>query len=153
MMLAPAVIRVLERRERKVRVEVTLLARAIAKSQESLAAVDETLAAVERRARENASSRYSKGSRSVAELLELEQNSQSLRASRAELEDLRERSRQALERLVDQQRALIAKWRKEEARLAHVSDLTRRERIRIDVRQFDADDEAFTERYATGHRS
>jgi outer membrane protein TolC len=153
MMLAPAIRRVLERRELRARFEVTQLARAIATSQESLAAVSETIATVERRARDNASNRYSNGSRSVAELLELEHNSQSLRAGLAELEEMRERSRQALERLLDRQRALTMKWRKEEARLAHVSDLARRERILTDVRQFDADDESCTERYATGDRS
>ena len=153
MMLAPAIRRVLERRELRARFEVTQLARAVATSQESLAAVDATIAAVDRRARENASNRYSNGSRSVAELLQLEQNSQSLRAGLAELEEMRERSRQSLEKLMDQQRALTTKWRKEEARLAHVSDLARRERIVADARQFDADDESFTERHAAGNRS
>jgi len=153
MMLAPAIIRVLERRQQKFRFDIAQLARAIATSQASLAAVDETIAALDRRARENASSRYSNGSRSVAELLELEQNSQSLRAGRTQLEEMRERSRQTLDRLMDQQRTLIANWRKEAARLAHVSSLARRERILADVRQFDADDAAFTERYAMGDRS
>lgn len=152
MIPAPTVIRVLERREQRVRFEITQLTRAIATSQESLAAVDETIAAVERRARENASSRYSDGSRSVAELLELEQNSQSLRAGRARLEEIRERSQQALEKLVNQRHTLTTKWHKEEVRLAHVTGLARRERIRTDIKQFDADDESFTERYATGDR-
>jgi hypothetical protein len=54
---------------------------------------------------------------------------------------------------MDRQHALTAKWRKEEARLAHVSDLARRERILSEVRQFDADDESFTERFVMGNRS
>src|SRR5688572_4849864 len=125
MIPAPTVIRVLERREQKVRFDIAQLSRAIATSEQSLAAVDETIAAVERRARENANNRYSNGSRSVAELLELEQNSQSLRAGRAQLEEMRERSQQALQRLKDQQRALFTKWRKDDARLAHVTGLAR----------------------------
>ena len=152
MILAPTVIRVLERRELRLRFEVAQLTRAIATSQESLAAVDQTIATVECRARENANNRYSGGSRSVAELLELEQNSQSLRAGREQLEEMRERSRQALEKLMDRQRTLTRRWRKEEVRLAHVTGLTRRERILTDIRQFDADDESFVERYAAGDR-
>lgn len=153
MILAPSVIRVLERREQKVRQEVARLAHAIAKSQENLSALDQTIAAVERRARENSNARFSNGARSVAELMELEQNSQSLRAGRAELEVLREKSIQALAALVNQQRALAKQWRKEEARLTHVNDLARRERIQTDVRRYDADDEAFTERFAMDGRS
>lgn len=152
MILAPTIVRVLERREQRLRFEVAQLTRAIATNQESLAAVDETIAAIERRARENASNRYSNGARSVAELLELEQNSQSLRAGRAQLEQIRQQSQQTLDRLIGQQRALTRKWRKEEARLTHVTGLARFERIRTDIRQFDADDEAFTERYAAGER-
>jgi len=152
MILAPAVIRVLERREQNLRLEVARLARAIATHQESLAALDQTIAAVERRAHENASSRFSSGSRSIAELLELEQNSQSLRAGRAELETVRERSKQSLAKLMDQQRTLAQRWHKEEVRLSHVNSLARRECILTDVRQFEADDESFTERYAAGSR-
>jgi outer membrane protein TolC len=152
MILAPTVIKVLERREQKHRLEVARLARALATHQESLAALDETIAAIEHRARQNASSRFSSGSRSIAELLELEQNSQSLRAGRAELETVRERSKQALAKLMDQQRALARKWHKEEVRLAHVNALARRERVLTDVRQFEADDESVTERYAAGGR-
>lgn len=149
---APTVIRVLERREQRLRFEIAQLGRAIVTSQESLAAVEQTIAAIERRARENASSRYSTGSRSVSELLELEQNSQSLRAGRAQLEEMRERSRQALEKLVDRQRTLTQTWRKEEVRLAHVTGLARSARIQSDVRQFESDEESVAERYAVGER-
>jgi hypothetical protein len=141
------IIRVFERREQKVRLEIGRLAREVAARQDSLIALEETIAAVERRARENSDARFADGVRSVAKLLELEQNSQSLRAGRAELETLRERSKQALTALIDQQRALSKQWRKEEVRLAHVTDLAQRERVLADVRQFDADDEAFSERY------
>lgn len=148
MMFAPTMIRVLERREQKVRLDVARLAREIATTRDGLTALEETIAAVDRRARDNANARFANGSRSVAALLELEQNSQSLRAGRAELETLRQRSAQALATLIDRQSALAKKWRREEARLSHVTGLVQRERILADVRQFDADDEAFTERCA-----
>lgn len=147
MIPAHTIIRVFERREQKVRLEVARLAREVAAKQDSLVTLDETIAAVERRARNNSDSRFADGGRSVAELLELEQNSQSLRAGRAELEILRQQSKQALAALIDQQRALSKQWRKEEVRLTHVTDLARHERVLADVRQFDADDEDFTERY------
>lgn len=147
-MIPPStVIRVLERREEKMRREVARVAREVAAKQDSLAALDETIAAVERRMCDNSNARFSDGSRSVAQLLELEQNSQSLRAGHAELEILRTRSRQALATLMDQQRTLSKEWRKEEVRLSHVSDLAQREHILTEVRQFDADEEAFAERY------
>lgn len=148
MMFAPTMIRVFERREQKVRLEIASLAREIATTRDGLTTLDEAIAAVDRRARDNANARFSNGSRSVAALLELEQNSQSLRAGQAELETLRQRSEQALATLIDRQSALAKKWRREETRLAHVTGLVQRERIRADVRQFDADDEAFTERCA-----
>lgn len=146
MIFAPTMIRVFERREQKIRLEVARLAREIAAGQEGLAALDETIAAVERRTRDNATARFAAGSRTVAELLALEQNSQSLRNGRAELEALRQRSQQALAKLIEHQRTLAKQWRKEEVRLAHVTDLEQRERVLADIRQFDADDEAFTER-------
>lgn len=148
MIPASTIIRVFERREQKVRLEIARLAREVAAKQDSLVALDETIAAVERRARENSDARFTDGVRSVGKLLELEQNSQSLRAGRAELETIRQRSEQALAALIDQQRALSKQWRKEETRLAHVTDLAQRERVLADVRQFDADDEAFSERYS-----
>jgi hypothetical protein len=148
MMFAPTMIRVLERREQKVRLDVARLAREIATTRDGLTALEETIAAVDRRARDNANARFSGGSRSVAALLELEQNSKSLRVGLAELEILRQRSEQTLATLIDRQSALAKKWRREEARLAHVTGLVQRERILADVRQFDADDEAFTERCA-----
>lgn len=148
MMFAPTMIRVLERREQKVRLDVARLAREIATTQEGLTTLEEAIATVDRRARDNANARFASGSRSVAALLELEQNSQSLRAGRAELETLRQRSEQVLTTLLDRQSALAKKWRREEARLSHITGLVQRERILADVRQFDADDEAFTERCA-----
>jgi hypothetical protein len=148
MILAPAMIRVLERREQKLRLEVARLSSAVAEGRKNLAAIEETIAAVERRTSDNASARFSNGARSVGELLELEQNSQSLRAGRTELETLRQRSEQALFKLSYQQRVIAKKWRKEEVRLAHVTALVRREHARAEINQFDADDEAFTERQA-----
>ena len=146
MTLASTMVRVITRREEKLRAEMATLARAIAASRDGLAVLDETIAAVERRARDNANSRFAEGPRSVAALLEIERNSSSLLAGRAELETMRERSRQTLATLADQQRALSKKWRKEDTRLAHVAVLARRQRVLADVRQTDADDEAFAER-------
>lgn len=150
MILAHTMIRALERREQKLRLEVACLSSALAEGRKNLADIEETIAAVERRARDNANARFSNGARSVGELLELERNSQSLRAGQTELETLRQRAEQALFKLSYQQRALAKKWHKEEVRLAHINALTRRERVRAQVRQFDADDEAFTERQAAG---
>ena len=149
MMFAPTMIRVLERREQQIRMEVARLAREIATQRDGMMALDETIAAVDRRALDNASARFAGGSRSVAALLELEQNSQSLRAGRIELEALRQRSEQTLATLLDRQSTLAKKRRREEVRLAHVNGLVQRERILADVRQFDADDEEFTERCAS----
>jgi hypothetical protein len=146
MILASPMVRVITRREEKLRAEMAALARAIAASRDGLAVLDETIAAVERRARDNANSRFAQGPRSVAALLEIERNSSSLHAGRAELETMRERSRQTLATLTDQQCALSKKWRKEDARLAHVTALARRQRVLADVRQTDADDESFAER-------
>jgi hypothetical protein len=148
MMLAPTMLRVMERREQKVRLEVARLAREIAVKRENLATLDATIEAVDRRARENGSARFANGARTVAALLELEQNSQSLRAGREELEALRQQSEQALTTLIARQRSLSKQWRREEARLAHITRLMQRERMLADVRQFDTDEEAFAERYS-----
>ncbi len=150
MIFAPTMIRVLKRREQQIRMEVARLARDVATRREGLTALDETIAAIDRRTCDNANARFASGSRSVAALLELEQNSQSLRAGRAELEVVRQRSEQALATLLARQCALTKKWRREEVKLAHVIGLMQRERLLADVRQFDADDEEFTERCAAG---
>jgi hypothetical protein len=148
MILAPAMIRVLERREQKLRLEVARVSKAIAEGQENLVELEAMIAAVERRARDNASARFTQGSRSVGELMELENNSQSLRTGHAELELFRQRSMEALAKLSEQQRTLAKTWHKEEVRLAHVTNLSRRARTLAEVRQFDADDEAFSERHS-----
>jgi outer membrane protein TolC len=134
-------LRVIERREQKLRLERAALAREIAATRDGLAALEETIAAVERRASANAHSRFATGARSIAELLEIEQNSSSLRAGRADLEAMRARLQETLARLSDRQRALANKWRKEVVRLGHVTAIVRRSRVLADVRRCEADDE------------
>lgn len=140
MIAAATMIRVIERREQKLRLAMSSLAQTIAARRDGLATLEETIAAVERRACANASSRFSTGSRSVGELLEIEQNSSSLRAGRAELETLRGQSNEALARLTDRQQALLKEWRKEDVRLAHITAIARRARLLAAARQFDADE-------------
>jgi chromosome segregation ATPase len=144
MILAP-MIRVLARREEKKRLQIASLARDISATQDKTATVAATIAAVERRARENAHARFAAGPRSIASLLELEQNSQSLRTGLAELETLRQRTAQSLAALVEQRRTLAREWRREDSRLAHASERLKRERMRIDARQLDADDDEHLE--------
>jgi hypothetical protein len=144
MTLAP-MIRVLARREEKRRLQVASLAREVAAARDKTATVAATIAAVERRARENAHARFAAGARSIATLLELEQNSQSLRTGLAELEALRQRTAQSLTALVERQRTLAREWQREETRLAHATDRLKRERMRGDARQLDADDDEHLE--------
>jgi hypothetical protein len=177
-------IQILERREQRLRLELTVLAREIALKRDNLAALDATIAAVNRRIDENASARFaskgpgslstgeqardksrllpgvSKGpgplstreqcSRSVAELLQLEQNSQSLSKAAMELVTLKGRGEQDLASLVERQRILSQRWHREEIRREYVTRLARRERVRAETRQFDADDESFVERSGNG---
>jgi hypothetical protein len=145
---AASMLRVLERREQKLRLDIARVARDVAAMRDDITTLEATLAAVDRRARENAGARFANGSRSVAALLELEQNAQSLRTGRQALEALWHRTEQALAKLSERQRTLSQRWRREESRLAHVRRLMRRERLLTDARRLDADDEAYAERRA-----
>jgi hypothetical protein len=163
-------IEILERRGQRLRLELTILAREIALKRDNLATLQATIAAVNRRIDENASARFAdtreespgasqgprplftrlEGARTVAALLELEQNSQSLRTAAMELVTLKERGEQALAMLVDRQRTLSQRWHREEIRREYVTRLARRERVLAEIRQFDAEEESFAERSGRG---
>jgi len=136
-----SMLEVLRIREQKRRLALARLARHIARERSGIEAADTLIAAVKDRLHACLDARFATGSRSVAALAEVEAHAKNLRARAEELLGLRQKSEQALEELLVEQRASAKLWRHSEAALGHVQSIARRGLALREVRRAELEEQ------------
>jgi hypothetical protein len=141
-------IRVLQQRELDGRQALARAARDVASKQATVAFADQSIATFDEKLSAVLASRYANGARTVAALLESDDESKKLSVALARLRTLRIAAQRELDEAKERQQLAARQWRRDEGRLKHIEFLARRERIARAARVSEAEDEAHVERLA-----
>jgi hypothetical protein len=148
-----SMIEVLERREQNARLALARVTRAVAATSAEIQAMDAVIAAVEARVKKNLEARLGGEPRTIAALLEQENQTQSLLSGCERVTELRRQAEHRLAELRVRQRAEARQWRRDEVKLMHVRAMARREAITQAHRVAESEDQAHAELLATVERN
>jgi hypothetical protein len=139
--------RVLEWREKKCRLALARVTRSVEKRRNDIRALDQFLTAVETQISSTLNAR-SQGPSTVAHLAELEQHTRTLRSYGERLVDMKRQAERVLEDLLKEQQQHAQKWRRCEARRAHVEGLVRQDRLQRARVSSEREEEIYAEQRA-----
>jgi hypothetical protein len=143
----------LEGRERANLAELARVGERVASGREVLANLDVFIEELNVRASLDIASILLDAPRTVAEMLEAERHSRSLRQEVVKLAAVRARARVEFDELSQRKRAAADRWQRSSARLQHIRERVRDHAMRVSMRRTDAEEGEYADRRATARSS
>jgi len=139
----------LERRERSNLAELARVSERVASGREVLANLDVFIEELSARASVDIASMLLDAPRSVADMLEAERHSRSLRQEVVKLAAVRAQAIVEFDELSQRKREAADRWQRSSARLQHVRDRARDHAMLVSIRRMDAEENEYADRRAT----